>query len=68
MNSDLKQKLNKHARVIVYLGLSAIITYVVSLFAGKPELVYFTPITNYILFVLEKELKEEGVVKTMIRK
>lgn len=55
----------KHLKIIGYLALSAALAYGLSLIVDKPEAVYFAPVINYVIYVLQLELKKEGFVKAM---
>lgn len=55
----------KHLKIIVYLVVSAVLAYLLSLLAQDPRAVYLAPVINYILYALEKELKNEGYVKAL---
>lgn len=61
----LSDVLKKHLKIIAYLAISAALAYVLSLVVDKPEAVYFAPVINYVIYALEKELKNEGVVKAV---
>ena len=51
----------KHLKVVGYLVASGGLGYALSLIIQKPELaIVFAPAINYILYVIEKELKHEG--------
>ncbi len=60
---QISDVLKRHLKIVGYLVVSAAIAYVASILADKPEFIYFAPVVNYVLFVLEKELKSEGVVQ-----
>jgi len=55
----------KHLKILAYLVGSAVFAYIVGVIADRPEAVYFSPVVNYIIFALEKELKKEGYVKAL---
>ena len=55
----------KHLRIIGFLAVSAVLAYVLSLIAGKPELVYLAPVINYVLYALKNELDKEGYVEVI---
>ena len=61
----LSDVLKKHLKIIGYLAVSAALAYVLSLLVNKPEAVYLAPVINYVLYAIEKELKNEGVVKAL---
>ncbi len=56
----------KHLKVVGYLVVSGGLGYTLALLTQKPELaIVFAPAINYILYVLEKELKKEGYLEAM---
>lgn len=55
----------KHLKIICYLTISAALAYVLSVVIDKPEAVYFAPIINYIIYAVEKELKNEGYIRAI---
>lgn len=57
--------LKKHLRIIGYLAISAALAYGLSLLVDRPEAVYLSPVINYILYAIEKELKNEGYIKAL---
>ena len=50
----------KHLRIIGYLVVSIVLGYLLSLVAGNPRAIYFTPLINYVLYATQLELKKEG--------
>jgi hypothetical protein len=69
MNDQLKTALLKHAKILGYLfgsGLCAVA--LIKLADLPPEYgMILAGAINYIAYALEKELKDEGVVKTLAR-
>lgn len=55
----------KHLKVVGYLVVSAVLAYVLKVITDKPEAVYFTPVINYVLFAIEKEITNSGFVKAV---
>jgi len=56
----------KDARIVVYLLVSGILGIVLSRIADKPELIpVLTPVINYVLYRIEKELSNEGYLKAI---
>ena len=58
----------KHLKIIGFLTVSAVLAYVLSLLADKPELVYLAPLINYVLYFLKLELDKEGYVQVIRNK
>lgn len=59
---QLNDVLKKHLKIVGYLLVSGLGGYALAELTRRPELaVVFTPTINYILYFLEKELKNEGV-------
>ncbi len=67
MNEQLKTALLKHVKIIGYLSVSGLLAWVIAEFSGDPRFIYGAPVINYILYAIEKELKDEGVVKTLVK-
>lgn len=63
----LGEALKKHLRIIGYLAASAGLAYLLSVVSDKPEAVYLTPVINYVLYAIAKELEGEGVVTKTIQ-
>lgn len=62
----LSDVFKKHLRIVCYLLVSGMLGCSLSILAGKPGLVaIFAPAINYILYALEKEIKNEGVIKAI---
>lgn len=55
----------KHLKLIGYLVSSVILAYALSILVGKPEAVYLTPVINFLIVLIEKELKSEGYVRAI---
>ena len=55
----------RHLRIVGFLVASAILAYVLSILVNKPELVYFAPVINYVLYAISVELKKEGYVEAI---
>lgn len=59
MKIVIPNKLKKLAKVAVYIGVSSILTYIVTAMQGDPELFgELTPIINLILVGVVDKLKE----------
>ena len=57
--------LKKQIRIVIYLIVSAILAWALSLITNKPEAVYATPVINYILYTIVEELKKEGYIQAL---
>ncbi len=56
----------KHLKIIMYLVVSGVLGYSLSQLANKPELTtIFAPAINYIIWVIEQELRQEGIGKVL---
>lgn len=62
---QLSDVTKKHLRIIGYLVVSAVLAYLLSVLTGRPESLYATPVINYILYALKKELDKEGFVQAL---
>ena len=62
---QLSDVAKKDLRIVSYLLASAIIAFGLSLLADKPEIIYLTPIVNFVLYRVTEELKKEGYVKAI---
>ena len=52
----------KHLKIIGYLVASGGLGVLVAYLTDKPELVVvFAPAINYVIYIIEKELKNEGI-------
>jgi hypothetical protein len=58
----------KHLRIIGYLVVSAVLSYVLSVLSNKPELLYLAPVINYVLYAVIEELKKEGYLQVIKEK
>lgn len=58
----------KHLRIVAYLVVSAVLSYIISVVANKPEAVYLTPVINYVLYAIVEELKKEGYIQAIKNK
>lgn len=65
---EVSEPIKKHLRVIGFLLLSSSLAYISSILADKPEYLYLAPVINYIIYAAEKELGDDGVIKTMMKK
>lgn len=61
----LSDVFKKQLRIVAYLVVSALLSYLLSLITNKPEAVYATPIINYILYTIVEELKKEGYIQAL---
>ena len=59
--------LRKHLRVLTFLSISTALGYILAVVSDTPQAIYLTPVINYLLFAIEKELKNEGVLKAIKR-
>lgn len=56
----------KHAKIVGFLLVSGVLGYGMAWMADKPELVgIFAPAINYILYTVNKEVQNEGVVEAL---
>jgi|GEM_PF-3428064 hypothetical protein len=59
---QLSDVAKKHLKIIGYLVASGGLGILVAYLTEKPELaVVFAPAVNYVIYIIEKELKNEGV-------
>jgi hypothetical protein len=62
----LSEVYKKHLKIIAYLVVSAVLAYILSLIANKPEVIYLTPVINYVLYVIKTEvLDKEGIIQAL---
>ena len=64
----LSEVVKKHMRIVVYLVVSGVLAYLLSLLVDKPEAVYAAPVINYILYAIAEELKKEGFRQALVKK
>lgn len=55
----------KHLRIIGYLIGSWVVALGLSYLTSNEKLVGLAPVLNYLVFVIEKELKNEGYISTL---
>lgn len=56
--------LKKHLKLVGYLLVSGLLGWVLAYYTNNPQFqVVFTPVINYVLYVLEKEIKNEGFIR-----
>ena len=68
MDPQLSEALRKHLKIIAYLTASALLAYLIAMFADNPNYIYFAPVINYLMYAVEKELKDDnGVIKTLTK-
>lgn len=65
---QLSDVLKKHLRIVGYLVVSAVLAYGLSLLVNRPEVVFLTPVINYVLYALQLELKKEGYAQAIRNK
>lgn len=65
---EVSEPIKKHLRVIGFLLLSSSLAYLASVLGNRPEYMYLAPVINYAIYAVEKELGNDGVIKTMLRK
>ncbi len=59
---QLSDVAKKHLKIIGYLVASGLLGILVAYLTDKPELaIVFAPAVNYVIYIIEKELKNEGV-------
>lgn len=60
----------KHLKIIGYLLASGVLGWLAATYiADNPALTaVFAPAINYVLYTIEKELKEEGVIEALRKK
>lgn len=69
MNEQLKTAILKHVKILGYLigsGVCAVALIKITEFPPEYSLILSGAI-NYIAYALEKELRDEGVVKTLVK-
>jgi hypothetical protein len=60
----LTEPLKKHLKLVGYLFVSGVLGWVVAQYTDNQEFaIVFAPAVNYILYTLEKEIKNEGFVR-----
>lgn len=62
---QLSEVMKKDIKIIAYLVGTWIIGLVVVYLTGDERLVGLIPVTNYVIYRLEKELKNEGYVRAL---
>jgi hypothetical protein len=63
---QLSDVYKNHLKVIGFLVVSAVLGYVSTMLADKPELVVLVaPIINYILFAIKQELDRDGIIQAL---
>ena len=56
--------LKKHLKLVGYLLVSGLLGWLAAKYTNNPEFqIVFTPVINYVLYALEKEVKNQGFVR-----
>ena len=67
---NLSDIAKKHLKILAYLLVSGVLGWVLATYVmARPELVViFSPSINYVLYFIEKELKQEGYIDVLRQK